>query len=341
MPTLDTLDATFSIPLHTGWNIVANPFDKNIAWPAVVQANSLAPATQAYGYDGSFSSVTTLEPFKGYYYFNETSAPFLRMPYPFGSPTNTPAQMPAVDWKVQLALESDFNSDPENYIGVAKQASAGYDETESHKPPLFLDQGFLYFERPAWDKDYSLFNTDFRPSIGEGQTWNFEVSKKPGTKGSVTFRGIESIPAGYEVVLINAYNNTPYDLRENSSYSFTAVVQKMQFKMIVGTKEFIAKELSNDVPMEFALAQNFPNPFNSTTSISFKLPKESKVRLDIYSILGQRITTLADGVYPQGTHTFVWEGADQNGLPVASGVYLYRLLDGENLIQTKKMILTK
>jgi uncharacterized repeat protein (TIGR02543 family) len=341
MPPLDTLDATFSIPLHTGWNIIANPFDKNIAWSSVVQVNSLAPATQAYGYDGSFSSVTTLEPFKGYYYFNEANASFLRIPYPFSSPSQSPVQMPPADWKVQLALESDINSDPENYIGVSKQASAGYDETESHKPPLFLDQGFLYFERPAWDKNYSLFNTDFRPAIGEGQTWNFEVSKKPGTKGSITFRGIETIPAEYKVVLINAYNNAPYNLRENSTYSFTTVVQKMQFKMIVGTKEFVEKELSNDVPAEFELAQNFPNPFNATTSISFKLPKESKVRLDIYSILGQRVTTLADGVYPQGTHTFVWEGADQNGLPVASGVYLYRLLDGENLIQTKKMILTK
>ena len=115
----------------------------------------------------------------------------------------------------------------------------------------------------------------------------------------------------------------------------------MPFTMIIGTKEFIRGEIAKQVPTAFELAQNFPNPFNPTTSISIRLPRESRVRLEIYSILGQRVATLADGTYEAGVHTFVWEGLGESGRAVSSGVYLYRLLDGDNLVQTKKMILTK
>ena len=79
-------------------------------------------------------------------------------------------------------------------------------------------------------------------------------------------------------------------------------------------------ELSHEVPESFLLLSNYPNPFNSSTVIQFYLPKQEKVKLEVYNILGERIATLRDGVEFAGWHSVRYD-ADQ--LP--SGVYLYKL----------------
>jgi len=141
--------------------------------------------------------------------------------------------------------------------------------------------------------------------------------------------------------LIDLSNSAPFDLRKNGSYSYQTISPKMQFKIMVGTKEFIAQQVKSLVPTTFELEQNFPNPFNPSTSISVKLPHDAHIRLDIYSVLGQLVKTLADDQFTQGVHTFWWNGTDGSGTIAASGVYFYRLMEGTHVLQTKKMILIK
>ena len=264
----------------------------------------------------------------------------LKIAYPFGTVIPSVAARD-VEWELRIEYGSEVNDDPANFIGVAASASEGFDELESHKPPIFLDQGFLYFKRPEWDREYDMFSTDFRPAIGEGQSWEFEVSRQYGTTGTLRFDGLGGIPPEYEVYLINGYNSAPVNLRQNPEYSFTSVSTTMPFRILVGTGGYIERQVAAEVPSEFSLAQNFPNPFNSTTSISVKLPRDSRIRLDVYSVLGQRVATIADGEYPGGTHTFLWSGTDDRGMPVSSGVYLYRLLDGGTPVAAQKMIIAK
>jgi len=83
------------------------------------------------------------------------------------------------------------------------------------------------------------------------------------------------------------------------------------------------------------LQQNRPNPFNPTTDISFALPEASVVRLEIYNVMGQKVSVLVDGRLPAGTHTFTWDGSS-----VASGIYFYRLQAGP-VVETRKMVLLK
>ena len=94
------------------------------------------------------------------------------------------------------------------------------------------------------------------------------------------------------------------------------------------------------VPDRYALLQNYPNPFNPTTEIAFTLPVASRVNLEIYNVLGQRVTTLAEGVLEAGEHIAVWDGTDANGHTVSTGIYLYRLQAGD-FVDTKKMVLMK
>jgi flagellar hook assembly protein FlgD len=95
------------------------------------------------------------------------------------------------------------------------------------------------------------------------------------------------------------------------------------------------------MPKEFSLEQNYPNPFNPSTTVTFKMPKDVSVRLEVFSLLGQRIKVLAEGPYEAGVHQVVWMGDDERGARVASGVYFCRFVNGKNSVQTKKMLLTK
>jgi len=103
----------------------------------------------------------------------------------------------------------------------------------------------------------------------------------------------------------------------------------------------VEDEQESALPNRVELRQNYPNPFNPETAISFTLPEKSEVSLDIYNVLGRRVIRLIENPsLPAGTHKIVWDGRDQNGRSLASGVYFYRLSVG-NESHSRKMILLK
>ena len=94
------------------------------------------------------------------------------------------------------------------------------------------------------------------------------------------------------------------------------------------------------VPHQFALEQNYPNPFNPETNISFALPKTSHVELVIYNVLGQKVRTLVNQTLEAKVHTVKWDGRDDQGVAVPSGLYFYRL-KSQQFTQTKRMLLVR
>jgi len=96
----------------------------------------------------------------------------------------------------------------------------------------------------------------------------------------------------------------------------------------------------DDMPVSNILSQNFPNPFNPSTTISFSLEKSSDVTLRIYDTSGARIYTLASGSFPAGTFDRRWNGMNDRGEKAASGVYFYRLTAGDFIV-TRKMVLLR
>ncbi len=97
---------------------------------------------------------------------------------------------------------------------------------------------------------------------------------------------------------------------------------------------------TGSLPGSFSLAQNYPNPFNPTTTISFSLPAKGQARIEIYNVLGKLVAVPFDGVAEAGDHQVVWNGKNDTGEAVASGVYFYRLT-ADNYTDTKKMMLLK
>ena len=89
----------------------------------------------------------------------------------------------------------------------------------------------------------------------------------------------------------------------------------------------------------FSLAQNFPNPFGGSTSITYALRKKSRVILEVFNKLGQRVALLENGERPAGEYTLAWDGRGDQGRPLPDGAYFYRLTVGERDAATKRMVL--
>jgi len=99
-------------------------------------------------------------------------------------------------------------------------------------------------------------------------------------------------------------------------------------------------EHDKDIPSKIALEQNYPNPFNALTTIRFQLQETGHVTIKIYTALGHRIRTLLDLKKPPGNYSVSWNGKDDTGKTVASGIYIYQMKTGE-FLQKRKLVILK
>jgi hypothetical protein len=102
---------------------------------------------------------------------------------------------------------------------------------------------------------------------------------------------------------------------------------------------------SRGIPASFSLGQNYPNPFNPSTNIGYNLPQISEVKIAIYDVLGNTVRTVSNGVQAAGSYTIQWDGRNENGTTVSSGMYIYRILaigaDGRAYTVSKKMMMIR
>ncbi len=97
---------------------------------------------------------------------------------------------------------------------------------------------------------------------------------------------------------------------------------------------------NGNLPIDYHLYQNYPNPFNPNTTIEFNLPTRSVVTLLIYNLLGQQVKELINQKFSAGNYRVTWDGINNSGVKVSSGIYLYRIKT-ESFTATKKMVLLK
>jgi len=97
----------------------------------------------------------------------------------------------------------------------------------------------------------------------------------------------------------------------------------------------------NIIPLIAKLNQNYPNPFNPSTTIEFSIQNDSNIELSFYNIKGQKINALAQDDFTKGSHSIIWNGDDESGQPVSSGIYLYKLNVNGKTEAVKKCLLLK
>jgi hypothetical protein len=141
-------------------------------------------------------------------------------------------------------------------------------------------------------------------------------------------------PADADELLRTGYIAQYQEEKPNPFIIDSTLVNRAYFSLVGIGKE--------DLPVvkKFRLLQNYPNPFNPATTIEFELTRPETISLTVYSLSGQKIRTLISGNYLPGMHRVQWNGGDERGSPVASGVYFYQLqLNGQQ--QAKKMFLIR
>ncbi|MDP8232616.1 MAG: M6 family metalloprotease domain-containing protein [Candidatus Zophobacter franzmannii] len=120
-----------------------------------------------------------------------------------------------------------------------------------------------------------------------------------------------------------------------SEATYALGIDNCTFDVRIGISDDLIQPIARTI-----LNDNYPNPFNPKTSISFDIAKESLVELGIYNLRGQKVKTLVNELIPQGSHSVIWDGENDEGNTISSGVYFYKLQAG-SYTKTKKMILLK
>ncbi|MBN2010171.1 VCBS repeat-containing protein [candidate division KSB1 bacterium] len=328
------------IPLHTGWNLITNPFNKTIEWNNVKAVNGITDPI--YRFKGSFQLVTVMEPFEGFYYFNANNAGSLFIPFTNllakKSSTNPRADY---EWQIQLMIQSDNQADNLAWLGIADQATDQLDRFDCRKPRTPGDVASVSFQRPQWDADYSCFASDIRSAIDEYQAWDFDVRAAKNKSAALAIAGVEQIPPQYDVYLVDQTQGIYHNLRENPAYHFRPMNTVSTFQVIIGLTATVNEQLKSVVPSQFAVEKNYPNPFNMATTIQIAIAKDTDVELKIYNLLGQEMRTLHVGFLSAGRYNFTWNGTSQRGDILPTGVYFYRFVTGAGYHQTGKMIMLK
>ncbi len=141
---------------------------------------------------------------------------------------------------------------------------------------------------------------------------------------------------------------------EKQNYNFASPISRnasqLSFRLkqidLDGTFKYSNKiEVTNEIPNTFSLEQNYPNPFNPATTIKFSLPENGKVNLTIFDLLGRQVRQLADKEMEANYQEISWDGKNDKGVSVSSGVYFYRIsvegISGNKFANTKKMLMMK
>jgi hypothetical protein len=331
------------IEVHPRWDLITNPFPQPIEWAKVQELNQIT--NPIWSYPGSWDDQNQiLEPYVGYYFDNDTDPPLsvLRIPFdPVTGALTKPITGDEYNWKVAISLQQNEITDKCCYLGVKENAKPGRDGNEFCRPRSPRAVPEVYFYRPGWDKAYPSFANDVRPLFKGIEEWPFQVQTPSLSPSTLSFSGMEDIPAQFSVFLINNSNTACINLREQDNYNFTPLTEVSSFSVVVGKEYLVNERLKNVIPKDFSLSQNFPNPFNPGTTIQFALPSRSRITIKIYNIMGQKVKTLIDGTMDAGRHQVSWNGKDDRGLKVSSGLYIYRMRTGEGKNLAGKMLLLK
>jgi len=149
-------------------------------------------------------------------------------------------------------------------------------------------------------------------------------------------------PPTWEGVPSNWAEIQGYPVPENLKYSNTELHTAGTDGKALGDLNWFPEQISavndipNQVPTGFSLSQNYPNPFNPTTTLSFTLPRTSKVTLEVFNLLGQKVATVIDDNIKAGAHSYTFDAAH-----LASGVYFYTINVENEFFHSRKMVLLK
>jgi alpha-amylase len=268
---------------------------------------------------------------------------------------------------------SDFNPTPcifyPHYYSVTQYDALGSSDTVKAPASLQTDINKLIHVRKNYLGGIISVLSEVGNPYPSGDTYNVYVARRQGngTRDSAIVvlnnhdsqtKGlwVDSSPAGFNnwanTTLVNAFDNTQtITVYGDGRVYVTApargyAIWVKQSDYLAFSKQNMGVEEEAVLPQDFNVYNNYPNPFNPSTTISYALPYQSSVELVIYDIMGAKVKSFNIPSQSSGYQSILWDGRNENGNSIASGIYLYRIIfksleNNETFVKTAKLMLIK
>jgi hypothetical protein len=340
------LSQPFIFTLNPGWNQIGNPFPFPVATDSVIAPDEIEPPVYYDGNDYQYN-MAVLNPWEGYFVYNPFTYPINveipPIPAPEGLPKKTLTENINLNEEYYIQISGKMKNtllvDENNFVGLLKTTPAGCEKADISEAPPIGD-----FVRLSVIEEKHRYAAKFKPVSQDGQCWNMAIDATiPQRKIQLAVTEFGTMPENFKLHILDEDYQCPIQINHGK---FTIAMgdsgTTRQLKIIIGTDEY-AKNNSDGIsliPITNVLYQNYPNPFNPETTISYQIGRRGPVTLEIYNMLGQKIRTLVHENQSPGQHQIHWNGANDAGNSVASGIYIYSLKTSE-FTQTRKLVLIR
>ncbi len=312
-----------TIDVSTGWNMIGS-LTNPVAISSIIQIPGGIVTSRYFPFQGSYvPAVDSLRPHLGYFVRTWASGKLVLNSSAAAMPRRPQAEEPLTDGSVNK---------------IAVKDAQGILQT-------------LYFGRSPFLRD-NLSSFDLPPSPPEGA---FDVRFSNGSLAWLPHQPADAIKINLDgaavplkVVWEIAGSGDAYSLTDRSRTTELNRAGSMtisdpdvkSLRLDIGKKSRLASH-----PNGYALSQNYPNPFNPTTLITYQIPADGNVLLEVFNLIGQPVRTLIDKPQAAGTYSLEWDGRSSEGLELTSGIYFVRLNvtngAGRAFTSTKKAILLR
>jgi hypothetical protein len=367
----------FTLVLSPGWNMIGDPYDFAVSWDSVLvdgqtmeEAEGVlvdSPIEWIVGQGYAPDDVRVLEPFHGYWVMNLTDADVtLEIPprevepllLAAASKDRGPLVADAADtWQVTIRAETSKDATDANVVGVSPLARPGRDRMDRSEPPMSPGSAIsLYSMRGAeyLARDIRCVTAQPEDESSDGEIWFLDIAKSFSTSAAgdvvrIEVEGLGQIPEDAKVYLVDRVLDHMSDLRVDAVYECVVGVreaisdeEEARFALLVGSEEFVEAHRENlpAAPTQTVLHQNHPNPFNPTTVIRYEVASAGHVAVKVFDVSGALVKVVEDREREPGRYEVSWNGRNERGEQVSSGVYFY-VLETPGTRQTKKMVCVK
>jgi hypothetical protein len=340
----------YAISLRPGWNMIGNPFSYPVLWSQIMNSTGVdssylqAPVVynvglKTYGYDQD-----TLQTWRGYFIYNwkPSSVTLLVPPMPALAKASRPRTLAKQEFILELrgtSVESGVQTG-KMLVGMLRSAEDGNDRMDYLEAPPIEEKLRL----SAVDSKGNRYAGNFRAISDAGASWDLELTPTEKDEHVVLkLDGLDRLTSGFKAWVLDLDRECALTLSDGCVETAAPKNGKaLHLRLLVGTDEY-AEAARQGLPLEpyrFALRPNYPNPFNPETRIAYTLEIKGRVSVVVFDGLGRKIRTLASDVQGAGGHEAVWNGLDDSGRPVPSGVYICRVRAGE-FATSRKMALIR
>jgi hypothetical protein len=349
------LSGPAAVRLERGWNQIGTPFAFVTDWLSAtigyegstytigeehsVSDDTLYVEDNLVAYNGTYQGLQSmLEPWTGYWLYNASTQPvdLLLQPRLAISPTAPPlAGVGTVDVLLGLTASSAAAPGCTAYAGTAPDARDGWDPMDRREPPPIGDYVRAVFRHDDWGRHGGVYMTDIRRGTSDGAAWTFEVETSEAGSVTLDVRPVKGLPETWDVLV--------YDLQSGLRLTAGDLPHRFRcgggrrFELAAGSDRFLSDHARGGPQLRPQFVGTSPNPFGETVRVSFFIPRGQALKLQVFSVEGRLVETLAEGHIEAGIHSVVWNGTSAGRGPVAPGIYFLRL-DASGSVMTQKVL---